>query len=99
MPVDLRTCIPGQELRSIHGAILVYVKALNAPGCPPHHYDHEVRYPNGGRGTRTDDGFTYRNPNKRIPTDHDIVEILPTVKILPEFLVVHEDACEGQLTA
>jgi hypothetical protein len=36
--------------------------------------DHEVKYPDGSRGTRTHDGFTFRNDRR--PEDEDIVEIL-----------------------
>ena len=72
MTVDLNTCVPGQKLRSVHGDVLTYVQKL-PPGS---YYEHEVAYPNGSKGTRMSDGFTYKNPNKRLPTDHDIVEIL-----------------------
>ncbi len=68
MPVDLRTCKPGARLLSKHGMVLTYIGPIPGP------YPHEVRYPDGSRGTRTDDGFAYRvNP---MPEDHDIVEIL-----------------------
>lgn len=75
--VDLRTCKPGDKLRSTHGMILTYVGPL-----PENDYmDHEVRYPNGSRGTRTHDGFVFRN--KRLPVDHDIAEILPNAEGQP----------------
>jgi hypothetical protein len=71
-PVDLRTCKEGDKLVSKHGMILTYVKPL-----PEEDYmDHEVAYPDGGRGTRTHDGRTYRN--RPLPIDHDIVEIRRT---------------------
>ena len=70
--VDLRTCKPGDKLRSTHGMILTYVGPI-----PKNDYmDHEVRYPDGSHGTRTHDGFVYRY--KRLPEDHDIAEILPS---------------------
>ena len=68
MPVDLRTCKPGTRLLSKHGMVLTYVGPIHGP------YPHEVRYPDGSRGTRTDDGHAYRLNRK--PEDHDIVEIL-----------------------
>lgn len=44
------------------------------------YYQHEVKYPNGSRGTRIDDGHVYKNPSMRMECDHDIVEILPLDK-------------------
>lgn len=69
-PVDLRTCKPGDRLLSRHGMILTYVKPL------PHdaYMEHEVRYPDGSKGTRTNDGFVFRT--KRLLEDHDIIRIL-----------------------
>ena len=73
--IDLRDCKPGDKLRSKHGLILEYVKAL-----PDADYmNHEVRYPNeapyfGSSGTRTHDGFVFHT--SRLETDHDIVEIV-----------------------
>jgi len=71
--IDLRNCKPGQKLKSKHGMILTYESA-NPAGS---YYDHTVRYPDGSFGTRMHDGFVYKNPDKRLPEDHDIVEILP----------------------
>lgn len=71
MAVDLNTCIPGQLLLSVHGKVLTYVGKL-PPGS---YYDHEVRYPDGSRGTRTNDGQVFKN--NKMPEDEDIVEILP----------------------
>jgi len=77
--IDLRTCKPGQKLKSKHGLILTYV----GPTKPGDYYDHVVLYPpdppyiETSRGTRIHDGHVYRNPDKRLPEDHDIVEILP----------------------
>jgi hypothetical protein len=73
MTVDLNTCVPGQKLMSSQGSILTYVRKL-PPGS---YYEHEVAYPNDSKGTRMSDGFTYKNENKRLPSDQDIVEILP----------------------
>lgn len=71
--IDLRTCQPGQPLRSKHGMILTYVRPLEESN----YYQHEVQYPNGAMGTRIHDGHVYKNPDKRLEADHDIVEILP----------------------
>jgi hypothetical protein len=56
--------------------------------------DHEVRYPNGSRGTRTHDGFAFRK--RRLPEDHDIVDVLPqkdegTEVLPPEALLTDEE--------
>jgi hypothetical protein len=71
--IDLRTCVSGQPLLSGHGEILTYVRPLP----PNEYYDHVVMYKNGSLGTRTHEGYVYRNPASRLPVDHDIVEILP----------------------
>lgn len=72
MSVDLRTCKPGDKLVSKHGMILEYVE----PMAPEDYYDHKVRYPDGSPGTRTHEGFVYRNIGRRLPEDHDIVAII-----------------------
>ncbi len=72
MPVDLRTCKTGDKLLSSLGEILIYI----GPLIEGNYYDHEVKYNNGSRGTRTHDGFVYRNESSRLPTDHDIVKII-----------------------
>lgn len=74
--IDLNTCKAGQRLKSKHGLILTYLGKMPVG----HYYDHEVYYPDGGRGTRTNDGFVYRNEKSRLPTDHDIVEIMDVSK-------------------
>lgn len=72
MAVDLRECKAGDKLISSHGMTLTYVRPLPMDNF----YDHEVRYPDGSVGTRTNDGHVFRK--NRIPeTDHDIVEIIP----------------------
>ena len=71
MAVDLRECKAGDKLISSHGMTLTYVKRIENG-----FYDHEVQYPDGSVGTRTNDGHVFRK--NRIPeTDHDIVEIIP----------------------
>lgn len=81
MPIDLRTCVPGQKLKSKHGLILTYVenisRKLGEPETIINYYEHTVKYPDGSFGTRIHDGHVYRNEDKRLPEDHDIVEILP----------------------
>lgn len=72
MAVDLRECKPGDKLRSKHGMILEYV----GPEPENAYYDHKVKYPDGSFGTRIHSGHVYRNPERRMDIDHDIVEIL-----------------------
>lgn len=75
--IDLRTCRPGQKLRTKHGTILTYV----GPTEPGNYYDHVIEYPkrenekNPGRGTRIHSGHVFRK--NRLPEDEDVVEILP----------------------
>jgi len=75
MNIDLNICEEGDILISKHGLKLKYVKKLNPE---VDYYDHEVQYLDKslGKGTRTNDGFVMRNENKRLETDHDIVEII-----------------------
>jgi hypothetical protein len=68
--VDLRECKEGDQLVSKHGMILTYVRPLSEYD----YMDHEVRYPDGGFGSRTHDGFVMKK--KRLDTDHDIVQII-----------------------
>jgi hypothetical protein len=76
MSVDLRTCKKGDKLISKHGMVLTYVGILPTGS----YMDHEVLYPKcsqfpkGASGSRSHDGFTYRQ--NRLETDHDIVEIV-----------------------
>lgn len=74
MSIDLRECVKGQKLLSKHGMVLTYV----GPLPDNDYYDHEVRYPGGGRGSRTHDGLTFKS--NRMDSDHDIVEILNEVE-------------------
>ena len=70
--VDLRDCNPGDILISAHGLKMKYVRPLSEDD----YYDHEVEYLEKGlgNGTRTHDGYVFRN--KRLPEDHDIVQII-----------------------
>jgi len=70
--INLNDCKHGDILVSKHGMRLTYDK----PTEHGSYYDHVVLYPNGAIGTRTNDGHVYRNPIRRIPEDHDIVEII-----------------------
>lgn len=67
--LDLRTCKKGDKLLSRHGMELEYVGPSNTEDYP-----HEVRYPDGSRGTRCDDGYVYRK--NRMACDHDIFQIV-----------------------
>jgi hypothetical protein len=67
--VDLRNCKPGDKLLTKHGMVLTYVGVQN---CGP--FPHEIEYPNGGHGSRTDEGFTFRNMRRE--TDQDVIAVL-----------------------
>lgn len=68
--IDLRSCKKGDKLISKHGRSFTYVGPLPQGD----YYDHEITDDEtGGRCTRTHDGHVFRN--KRLPEDHDIVEI------------------------
>lgn len=70
--VDLNQCKPGDKLRSKHGMILTYIRKLPKGS----YYSHQVKYPSGALGSRTNDGYVMCNPDKRLKSDHDIVEII-----------------------
>lgn len=80
--IDLSQCKKGDILISSHGAKLEYVAPT--PWEIYNYLDHVVIYkehPDGTPyndncyGTRTNDGFVFKN--KRIPeTDHDIIKII-----------------------
>ncbi len=84
-PIDLRTCKPGDKLLSKRGLILTY---LGASPYNNSNYPHLVEYPGDGdenddegyqkpsHGTRSDDGRV--SVVRSLPTDHDIVEIIPS---------------------
>ena len=63
---DMNQCGVGDLLVYKHGMILIYEGRSGDINYP-----HKVRYPDGGRGTRCDDGSVYRN--NKWDTDHDIV--------------------------
>jgi hypothetical protein len=80
MKVDLRNCEQGDILISKHGAILEYLEPLPKEN----YYDHSVKYlwldgelneGQFGNGTRTDEGFVFRN--NRLDTDHAIIAVIP----------------------
>lgn len=79
-PIDLRTCKPGDKLRSKHGLILTYVgpNPYGTADVYPHHvkYPYDKTYGSESYGTRTDDGFVMRT--NRLDSDHDIVEVIPS---------------------
>jgi len=75
MAVDLSTCKKGDILISKHGKRLKYICKLNRE---TDYYDHLVSYETLGlgSGTRTNDVYVMRTPEKRLETDEDIVEII-----------------------
>jgi len=66
--VDLTNCKIGQKLLSNKGEIMIFMGKSASTEFP-----YSVQYPNGGIGTRTKEGWTYKN--KPLPTDSDIVYI------------------------
>jgi hypothetical protein len=68
--INLNDCKPGQKLLSKHGRIFTYVGRVD-----DRRYPHEVRYPSGVYGTRTDDGLVYAR--NHMEADEDIVTIIP----------------------
>jgi hypothetical protein len=78
--IDLSTCEKGDILISRNGTVLRYSCAL--PGN--NHYNHEIIYPDGASGTRTNDGrFLYYN---RRPEDEDIVRIIHDGEIVDVYV-------------
>jgi hypothetical protein len=73
MSVDLRNCKKGDILISTQGKKLRYLR----PTKGIEYGDHVVEYldKNLGKGTRTHDGFVFKN-NRFNKTDNDIVEII-----------------------
>ena len=67
MAFDMNQCKAGDKLLSCHGNILEYVGTDERFTA----YRHIVKYPDGGQGTRTDDGQTF--VNRKMPEDEDIV--------------------------
>lgn len=53
MSVDLNKCKCGDKLLTRNGTILIYVMKLD----DWHTYKHLIRWPDGHRGTRTNDGL------------------------------------------
>lgn len=68
--VDLTKCKVGQKLLTNKGDIVKYMGKSNDETFP-----HEVKFKNGDRGTRTDEGWAYKN--NPLPTDKDIIYIFP----------------------
>ncbi len=71
MKLDLRNCKKGDKLISIHGETLTYVGHL-----PEQYYPHRVKYADGSDGSRTHEGFVMHNQERRLETDHDIIEVI-----------------------
>lgn len=72
--INLNNCKSGDKLLSKHGEILTYIEKSTDPR--DERFPHIVRYSDGSRGSRTDDGFVYSRPESRLDSDHDIVEII-----------------------
>lgn len=64
---NMNQCKPGDRLISCHGMILTY-EGINERSTP---FRHVVKYPNGGHGTRADNGETYLH--NKMAIDHDII--------------------------
>lgn len=69
--VDLKQCKKGDKLLTKQGEILIYDKYIEED-----FYPHKIIYPNGSFGSRIDSGHVMKNPEKRLETDRDIIEIL-----------------------
>lgn len=78
--VDLSKCNQGDLLITKHGLLLSYVKPCEYGS----YYDHEVEYlnMNVGNGTRTNEGYVFRNNRKE--SDQDVVEIINLKKLFEE---------------
>ncbi len=70
--INLNNCIRGQKLKSKHGKIFFYMGKSGGQTFPHLLVDEKDNFV-----TRTDDGHVYSNPNSRMESDHDIVEIFP----------------------
>lgn len=70
---DMNQCKPKDKLLSKHGMILEYV-GLDESNAP---YRHRVKYPDGGEGSRIDDGHVFANKQMRLLEDHDIIGFAP----------------------
>ena len=67
---DMDSLLPGETIISKHGMELIYVGKID---CPDNVFIHQVKYPDGGWGTRSKEGWTF--VNKPLPEDHDIVAV------------------------
>ena len=72
--INLNDCEPGDKLISKHGEVLTYIEKSEDPRDA--RFPHIVKYSDGSRGSRTDDGFVYSRPESRLDADHDITEIV-----------------------
>lgn len=71
--IDLRNCVKGDKLLTKHGTILEYVESLDSK---IYYYSHIIKYPNGSFGIRVDSGHVLKDPEKRLESDEDVIEIL-----------------------
>lgn len=89
MTVNLNDAQPGDFLISDKGMVFLYEKYEEDMYFP-----HYIRYPRyeyngtiltgGACGCRTDDGYVMNNHAKRLPTDHNIVMIIPRKDFLSQ---------------
>lgn len=68
--VNMKSCVPGQKLITRMGKVFEYVEY-----CPDSVFPHTVATDGHHRGTRTDEGWTFRN--NPLYTDEDIIYIVP----------------------
>lgn len=82
MKIDLRNCEKGDILISSHGAMLEYISPT--PWQDYTYLDHVVKYvkrsdgsffTEGNYGTRTHEGYVYKN-SRNPEVDNDIIEII-----------------------
>lgn len=73
MNIDLMRCQPGDKLMARDGRILTFLRRQNGTEAKID-YPFIVQYPEGGLGSRTRDGKTYKYGLGSVDTD--IVEIL-----------------------
>ena len=86
MKIDLNKCKKGDKLRirvtegwkKAHKHTPAPSNIVTYIGRSEHGIDsmfpHEIEYSDGSRGTRTDEGWCFKN--KRLPDDPDIIEIV-----------------------
>lgn len=69
--IDLRECKKGDILLTRQGDILIYDEYVEND-----FYPHKIIYPSGSSGSRIDSGHVMKNPEKRLDSDRDVIEII-----------------------